>query len=115
MYPPQHAQMLVVRKEGKAHQRYNSFRSAFELLEVVGREPEDCFEDLQEDLPTLEGLDQRMKQLVSGMNQRIEQNQAQTQQHLERTQQRLDELQQQIDKLKEENEHLKEKLSIELL
>ena len=100
--------MLVVRKEGKAHQRYNSFRSAFELLEVVGREPEDCFEDLQEDLPTLEGLDQRMKQLVSAMNQRIEQNQA-------RTQQQLDELQQQIGKLKEENELLKEKLSIELL
>merc|ERR1719183_3021490 len=41
----QHAQMLVVRKEGKAHDRYNSFRSAFEFLEAVGRDPpdEDCF------------------------------------------------------------------------
>ena len=31
----QHEQMLVVRKEGKAHNQYNSFRSAFELLETV--------------------------------------------------------------------------------
>merc|ERR1719174_2914594 len=46
----QHAQMLVVRKEGKAHEAYNSFRSAFELLEAVGREPTDSFEETERDL-----------------------------------------------------------------
>ena len=50
----QHAQMLVVRKEGKAHDQYNSFRSAFELLESVGRAPLDCFNETDEDLPPLE-------------------------------------------------------------
>merc|ERR1711934_1195506 len=57
----QHAQMLVVRKEGKAHDRYNSFRSAFELLESVGREPQDCFDEREEDLSPL----QKMERLQS--------------------------------------------------
>ena len=39
----QHSQMLSVRKAGKAHNQYNSFRSAFELLETVGHEPKDEF------------------------------------------------------------------------
>ena len=59
--------MLVVRKEGKAHQRYNSFRSAFELLESVGREPHDCFEESNKDLPPLQKLEQsqlRMEQRI---------------------------------------------------
>ena len=96
VYPSQHAQMLVVRKEGKAHQRYNSFRSAFELLEVVGHEPKDCFEELQDDSPTLERLDQRVNELMSAMQQLRSDMQ----------QQRSD-MQKQIDHLKEENEHLK--------
>ena len=48
--------MLVVRKEGKAHDRYNSFRSAFELLESAGREPQDCFDEREEDLPPLQKM-----------------------------------------------------------
>ena len=52
--------MLVVRKEGKAHEAYNSFRSAFELLEAVGREPTDSFEETEKDLPPLETLKQSM-------------------------------------------------------
>merc|ERR1711981_1415052 len=68
----QHAQMLVVRKEGKAHDRYNSFRSTFELLEAVGREPHDCFDETKEDLPPLQTLAQSMKQLMEGVQLNIE-------------------------------------------
>merc|ERR1711934_1056791 len=57
----QHAQMLVVRKEGKAHAQYNKFRSAFELLEAVGREPHDCFEEMREDLSPMEQMQQHMQ------------------------------------------------------
>jgi len=41
----QHESMLLVRKEGGGHEDYNEFRSAFELLEAVGKEPHDVFED----------------------------------------------------------------------
>ena len=69
--------MLVVRKEGKAHDRYNSFRSAFELLESVGREPQDCFDERKEDLPPL----QKLERLI------IKQHQESTKQHQESTKQ----------------------------
>ena len=75
----QHSQMLVVRKEGKAHAQYNSFRSAFELLESVGRDPQDCFDERHEDLPPLQKLEQRVTQLQT--------TQQQTQAHM---QQRID-------------------------
>ena len=52
--------MLVVRKEGKAHSQYNSFRSAFELLEAVGREPQDNFEETKEHVSPLQRLEQQM-------------------------------------------------------
>ena len=61
--------MLVVRKEGKEHARYNSFRSAFELLESVGRDPQDCFDERHEDLPPLQKLEQRMTQLQTTQQQ----------------------------------------------
>ena len=97
--------MLVVRKEGKAHDRYNSFRSAFELLESVGREPQDCFDESKEDLPPLQKLERRMmkqqeesmKQLELRMEQRMKQQQEITQK--------------QIDDLKSENEILRFKLN----
>ena len=60
IYASQHAQMLVVRKEGKAHEQYNSFRSAFELLESVGREPHDGFNELQEGVPMVQKLQQQI-------------------------------------------------------
>ena len=60
MYVVQHAQMLVVRKEGKAHDQYNSFRSAFELMEAVGREPSDNFTEIENDLPPIEKLKQTL-------------------------------------------------------
>ena len=65
----QHEQMLVVRKEGKAHAQYNSFRSAFELLEAVGREPHDSFEETHEDLSPLEKMEQQIETLLSGMHE----------------------------------------------
>ena len=57
----QHRQMLVVRKEGKAHNQYNSFRSAFELLETVGRAPSDSFEEKDEDQSPLDLIHQQMR------------------------------------------------------
>ena len=60
MFVMQHAQMLVVRKEGKAHDQYNSFRSAFELMESVGNEPSDSFSEMADDLPPLEMLEKRI-------------------------------------------------------
>ena len=97
--------MLVVRKEGKAHDRYNSFRSAFELLESVGREPQDCFDESKEDLPPLQKLERRMmKQLELRMEQRMKQQQ-------EITEQLQAHMQKQIDDLKSENEILRLKLN----
>ena len=74
--------MLVVRKEGKAHDRYNSFRSAFELLEAVGREPQDHFQEKADDLPPLQTLENKvmvqnvqieeLKQQMQSMQQQIE-------------------------------------------
>merc|ERR1711907_60674 len=76
----QHAQMLVVRKEGKAHNQYNSFRSAFELLESVGRAPLDCFNETDKDLPPLEKLRREMRQQMQEMRQQMQQQMQQTQQ-----------------------------------
>ena len=41
----QHEDLLLARKEGEGHKAYNEFRSAFELLEAVGKAPMDAFED----------------------------------------------------------------------
>ena len=40
----QHETLLRVRKEGNAHDKYNSFRSAFEILETIGKPPADDIE-----------------------------------------------------------------------
>ena len=46
----QHEMLLVIRKEGKAHESYGSFRSAYEILEAIGKAPSDVFdEDLSEE------------------------------------------------------------------
>ena len=57
--------MLVVRKEGKAHSQYNSFRSAFELLESVGRAPRDRYTELEEDMPPLQRLKMQINKLTT--------------------------------------------------
>ena len=98
--------MLVVRKEGKAHEQYNSFRSAFELLEAVGREPHDGFEDLQEGIPTVQKLQQQM----ISMQQQHEQHNQQHEQQMVSMQQQM---QQQIDELKADNEILRSMIKSE--
>ena len=40
----QHETLLRVREEGNAHEKYNSFRSAFEVLETIGKPPADDIE-----------------------------------------------------------------------
>ena len=64
--------MLVVRKEGKLHDKYNSFRSAFELLESVGSEPRDCFDETNEDLPPLEKLKKHVRQMQQQVQQQVQ-------------------------------------------
>ena len=112
----QHAQMLVVRKEGKAHAQYNKFRSAFELLEAVGREPQDCFEEMHEDLPPLEQMQQHMKQMQRHMQKQIDDLKMDYNQQINDLktdhQQQINDHQQQIDDLKAENEALRSKLII---
>ena len=97
--------MLVVRKEGKAHEQYNSFRSAFELLEAVGREPHDGFEDLQEGIPTVQKLQQQMsdmqQQMVSMRQQTV------SKQQMISMQQQMTRMEEQIDELKADNEILR--------
>merc|ERR1711934_1076754 len=76
----QHTQMLVVRKEGKAHDRYNSFRSAFELLEAVGREPKDSYEEMEADVSPMERMERQniaMQQQMSEMKSAMQQQQQQ--------------------------------------
>ena len=95
--------MLVVRKQGKAHDRYNSFRSAFELLESVGREPADCFEEDENDLLPLQRLEIRMQQQMDDMQQEI-------QKHIGELKQETAMQRQQIDELKQGNTALRSRL-----
>ena len=64
--------MIVVRKEGKLHDKYNSFRSAFELLESVGSEPHDYFVETNEDLPPLDKLKKQVQDMQQHMQQQID-------------------------------------------
>ena len=114
----QHSQMLVVRKEGKAHDRYNSFRSAFELLETVGREPGDSFQEMADDLPPLQTLEKKMTMQITALLQEIDelkadrgvmQNQIQfMQQQIESMQQHRHEIQSQnpVDILMNDDDHM---------
>ena len=100
--------MLVVRKEGKEHARYNSFRSAFELLESVGRDPQDCFDERHEDLPPLQKLEQRLTQRID----LLESVGRDPSNCLDETLlQKMERMQQQIDDLLLENETLRSKLN----
>ena len=95
--------MLVVRKEGKAHAQYNSFRSAFELMEAVGREPHDKFEDTTEDMPLLERLEKDQELMKQQINElKIENEKQINQLKIEN--------EKQINQLKTENEALRTRL-----
>ena len=103
----QHAQMLVVRKEGKAHDQYNSFRSAFELLESVGRAPLDCFNETDEDLPPLEKLRREMQQQMQEMQQQMQQMQQKQIRSEEQMQHKIHELEEKIQMLQTEDDVLR--------
>ena len=91
--------MLVVRKEGKAHKQYNSFRSAFELLEAVGSDPQDCFEETSEDLPPIERVYSQMQQMQQQMQQQKDE--------LMELKVEVSELKAEVHELKSENEVLR--------
>ena len=95
--------MLVVRKEDKAHDRYNSFRSSFEILEAVGRQPHDWFKDTEGDLSPLQKLKQKMEKK---MNEKLEKMK-------ELMEQRMEQIQQQIDDLRSENELLRSNTQVD--
>ena len=61
----QHEMLLVIRKEGKAHEAYAAFRSAFEVLEAIGKAPDDKFsEDLErEEMNPVDRLEEEVSQL----------------------------------------------------
>ena len=99
--------MLVVRKEGKAHDQYNSFRSAFELLESVGRAPLDCFNETDEDLPPLEKLRREMQQQMQEMQQQMQQMQQKQIRSEEQMQHQIHELEGKIEMLQTENDVLR--------
>ena len=115
--------MLVVRKEGKAHAQYNSFRSAFELLEAVGREPHDSFNELQEGIPTVQKLQHQvvsmqqqmacMQQQMVKMQQQNEQQMLKMQQQNEQQMLKIQHNEQQIDELKTDNEMLRAMITSE--
>ena len=114
--------MLVVRKEGKAHDQYNSFRSSFEILEAVGCEPQDHFEETEEDVSPLQRLEKQMSAmktrllLRNAMHQQMK-NSMQKQMFDMRTsmQQQMSDMrtsmQQEIDKLQKNNIVLESRLS----
>ena len=99
--------MLVVRKEGKAHDQYNSFRSAFELLESVGRAPLDCFNETDEDLPPLEKLRREMQQQMQEMQQQMQQMQQKQIRSEEQMQHKIHELEEKIQMLQTEDDVLR--------
>ena len=100
--------MLVVRKKGKAHARYNSFRSAFELLESARREPLDSFEETEEDIAPLQMLQQQVRKLE-------QQHQQQMRELETRLATRLEKQQQQINELQMENKSLRTQVNVDTI
>jgi len=62
----QHATLLVIRKEGGAHEAYAGFRSAFELLEAIGKAPADVFDETSsvDDLSPIEAMRLKMEEMA---------------------------------------------------
>ena len=58
----QHEMLLVVRREGGAHLGYNSFRSALELLDMVGKLP--CLDFHEEKDPIVEQQEEKQRELI---------------------------------------------------
>ena len=110
--------MLVVRKKGKAHARYNSFRSAFELLESARREPLDSFEETEEDIAPLQMLQQQVRKLEQQHQQqmrKLEEQQQQQMRKLEEQQQQISGLQDQVNELQMENKSLRTQVNVDTI
>ena len=74
----QHEMLLVIRKEGGAHEAYSSFRSAFEVLEAIGRAPNDTFNEelTQEEMNPVDWLLDEVHQLRKDKAELRQQNTA---------------------------------------
>ena len=75
----QHETLLRVRKEGNAHEKYNSFRAAFEILETAGHAPVDSISEsyvrpvtLQKRVEQLETDNTRLRAEVDTMQSTLE-------------------------------------------
>ena len=49
-----HEKLVLVRKEGSAHEAYGAFRAGFEVLEAVGKAPDDVF--VEEEMQATENV-----------------------------------------------------------
>ena len=86
----QHEALLVIRKEGKAHEAYSDFRSAFEVLEAIGAPPPDVFDEsgAADELSPIEA----MKRELAAAKEKLavtEREQAATKEELAATKQEL--------------------------
>ena len=72
----QHETLLRVRKEGNAHDKYNSFRSAFEILETIGKPPADDIEKHYQRPESLLAKVERLEQELAQQKQESAQQMA---------------------------------------
>ena len=85
----QHETLLRVRKEGNAHDKYNSFRSAFEILETIGKPPADDIEKhYQRPVSLLAKVERLEQELAQQKQESAQQKQELAQQKQESAQQK---------------------------
>ena len=84
----QHETLLRMRKEGNAHDKYNSFRSAFEILETIGKPPADDIEKhYQRPVSLLAKVERLEQELAQQKQESAQQKQELAQQKQESAQQ----------------------------
>jgi hypothetical protein len=70
----QHETLLRVRKESNAHEKYNVFRSAFEILETVGHLPTDSIDEQYQRPESLQKKLARLQAEVDELKAILERN-----------------------------------------
>ena len=78
----QHETLLRVRKEGNAHEKYNSFRSAFEILETIGKPPADDIEKHYQRPVSLLAKVERLEQELAQQKQELAQQKQESAQQM---------------------------------
>ena len=78
----QHATLLRVRKQGNAHEKYNSFRSAFEILETIGKPPADDIEKHYQRPVSLLAKVERLEQELAQQKQELAQQKQESAQQM---------------------------------